>query len=134
MKIIQTVDIKEKLLPLSLTILVIAADQITKTIVVKSLELYEKVRVIGDFLWFWHARNTGMAFSIGLGLSKPIRAFIFIALPVMALAVLLVYYLKSREIKGIQHWFFAAVLGGGLGSACPVLGRDPSRRWCHPTG
>lgn len=107
---------KKRLLPFTLTALILVVDQITKHMVVRNLKIFEKSEVLGDFLWIWHTRNTGMLFSVGHTLPPGLRTVIFIALPALALALMLLYYFKSGEIREIQRWCFAAILGGGLGN------------------
>jgi signal peptidase II len=110
------IDLKKNLLPFSLTAFIIAADQISKAIVDRSLKLEDIVRVWGDFLWIWYSRNTGMVFSIGTDLPQAVKNILLLALPTVALIILTVYYLKSKELEGAQRWCFAAILGGGLGN------------------
>lgn len=45
-------------------VLLVAADQIIKKIVVSKLGLYEQATVIKDFFSFYYAQNTGSAFSL----------------------------------------------------------------------
>jgi signal peptidase II len=107
---------KNKILPFSLTAIIIVIDQISKLLINGSLRIGEKIEILGDFLWLWHVRNRGMAFSLGSGLPEGIREILFLVLPIAVLLLLLIYYFKSREIKGVQRWCFTAILGGGLGN------------------
>lgn len=49
---------------LGVAVLVLAADQVTKTIVVAQLELNQSVSLIGAVVGFTHRMNTGGAFSV----------------------------------------------------------------------
>ena len=99
---------KNLIKPFILTLLVITADQATKMLVTGSLRVGEKIPIIGDFLWIWHVRNRGMAFSLGNGLPDPIRTILFIALPLLVISVLVLYYFKGSDITQVQRWCFAA--------------------------
>ena len=105
-----------KLIPFSLTLLILLSDQITKAVIDASLRIGEKMEILGNFLWFWHVRNKGIAFSMGSGLPDQIKGVLFTLLPLAVLVILLVYYFRSRDVTGVQRWCFAAILGGGLGN------------------
>ena len=105
-----------KLMPFSLTLIAVVLDQLSKSAIEAALRIGERVEVIGSLLWLWHVRNTGMAFSVGSRLPGNVRGFLFLLLPIVVLAGLLVYYFKSKDLTGVQRWCFAAILGGGLGN------------------
>ena len=105
------------ILPLSLTLIVIAADQFVKALIVSAIP-YHTIGFTwgGDFLWIIHTRNLGVAFSIGYGLPDILRKILFIVLPLAVLGTVLVYYLKTDELNRLQRWCVALILGGGLGN------------------
>ncbi|MBN2735400.1 MAG: signal peptidase II [Spirochaetales bacterium] len=105
------------LLPLSLCLFIVIADQLTKILIVGNLpNIGDSVNIFGDFIRFVHVRNTNAAFGMGKGLAQPWH-FIFTAiLPVILLCALLVYYFLGKGISRAQRWLFAAVLGGGFGN------------------
>ncbi|MCL2209912.1 MAG: signal peptidase II [Treponema sp.] len=109
---------KEKCLPLSLTAIVILLDQITKAIIVKIKPEFGLIRDVfnNDLLWIYHVRNKAIAFSIGDNLPDILKLIVFIIVPILVLAFLLWYYLKTDEFKQIQRWAAAGIIGGGLGN------------------
>lgn len=109
-------DAKMKLLPLVLTIGVIAVDQIVKWIVTRTLPYGQPVEVIGDFLRLVYVRNPVIGFSIGRSLGGGGRFVLARLLPLIVSGILLVYYLVGKDITCFQRWVLAAVLGGGLGN------------------
>lgn len=106
--------------PLILTAIIIVIDQITKIIIVRSVPLYYEtgyvLEVFGDFFRIIHARNLGIAFSLGDGLPFWIRKLLFVALPIAVIAILYFAFYNSREITQRQRWFVAMILGGGVGN------------------
>lgn len=111
-------NLKEKLLPFSLTGFVILADQLSKAFIVKN---WPEMGLIKDvfsngFLWIFHVRNKAIAFSFGESIPDSIKPFVFIALPILVLAFLLWYYFKSDEFTYIQRWAAAGIIGGGFGN------------------
>jgi len=110
---------KEKLLPLSLTAIVILVDQIIKAVIVKISP--EHPRLIKDvfdngFLWIYHVRNKAIAFSLGERLPESLKPFAFVVIPLVVLGFLLWYYFKSNDFTNLQRWAAAGIIGGGIGN------------------
>ncbi|TVR32553.1 MAG: signal peptidase II [Spirochaetaceae bacterium] len=111
---------RERLLPLLLSLAVILADQITKIAIVATVEpIYDSghtIEVIGDFLRIIHARNPGVAFSIGRDLPDRVRMVAFTLLPLAVLGGLMWYYLRTDELTRTQRWAICGIVGGGIGN------------------
>ncbi|MCA1949012.1 MAG: signal peptidase II [Treponema sp.] len=110
---------KQKMLPFLLTLVVILADQVSKSFIVSRWPregTFIKDVFGNDFLWIIHVRNKAIAFSIGDGLPDQLRALLFIILPLIVIGVLLVYYFKTDEFTLLQRWVVAGIVGGGLGN------------------
>lgn len=106
--------------PFVLSAAIVVADQITKALVVRTIRpIYEGgpiIEVFGDVVRLIHARNPGIAFSIGQGLPDGVRTVLFILLPVAAMVGIGLYTWRSDEFSQLQRWFVAGVLGGGVGN------------------
>ena len=106
--------------PLILVFSIIIADQVTKVIVVQTIPLITEggpiIHVVGDFLRLIHARNLGIAFSLGDTLPQELRSVLFVLLPALVLAVLMLYYWRSDELTTLQRWAVAGIVGGGFGN------------------
>ncbi len=110
-------SLKSKLVPFFLTAAVLLLDQLTKYLITRFVDPYtEIINIAGDFLRIIHARNPGIAFSIGSGLPDLVRSIFFTALPLIVLAFVLIYYFRSQDVTGLQRWSLAAIVGGGLGN------------------
>ena len=109
---------KEKLLPLSLTALIILVDQLTKAFIVRNWPQTGLIKDVfnNNFLWIYHVRNKAIAFSMGENFPEFIKPVVFIVVPVLVLAFLVWYYFKSGEFNKIQLWAAAGVIGGGTGN------------------
>lgn len=104
-------------LPFGLSAAILALDQATKAAVVALVPAGTiGWSALGDFFWLVHAKNLGIAFSVGDGLGPLLRVGLFIVLPLALLAGVLVFYFRSREIDGFQRWVLAGIVGGGLGN------------------
>jgi signal peptidase II len=110
---------RKKILPVSLTAFAIITDQLSKAFIVKNWpenNTFIKDVFNNDFLWFYHVRNTAIAFSLGENLPDWIKPVLFVLLPVVVLFFLMVYYFKSDEFTTVQRWALAGILGGGMGN------------------
>ncbi|MDR0443642.1 MAG: signal peptidase II [Treponema sp.] len=110
-------NLKEKILPLSLTAFIILTDQITKAIIVKNFRIREIKSVFdNDFLWIHHVRNKAIAFSLGDSLPDAVKPVLFIVLPILVLGFLVWYYFRTDEFSRLQRWVAAGIVGGGIGN------------------
>jgi len=111
-------ELKEKILPLSLTAFIILADQITKALIVKIKPGPGFIKDVfnNDFLWIYHVRNKAIAFSLGENLPDAVKPVLFIAVPILVLGFLFWYYFKSDEFSKLQRWAAAGIIGGGIGN------------------
>jgi len=99
----------------SLSILVIALDQLTKWAIVKWVGLYDKIPV-NSFINVTHQRNSGAAFSF-LANSSGWQRWFFIVLGVTVSCVILVWLWRiRREGQVVLSAGLSLVLGGALGN------------------
>lgn len=109
--------LKSKLLPFVLTAVVVVLDQITKMLVVRYIKPYTiGFQVLGDFLRIIHVSNTGVAFSLGATWSETIRHILFLLIPVVVIAIVIVIYFKNEDFTKLQRWAIAGIIGGGGGN------------------
>ncbi len=116
-KAISSVPVKNPGLPFILTAAVIILDQITKAVIVATIPQGQiGFSALGDFLWIVHERNPAIAFSLGLSFPPPVRKVLFVALPAILMALITVYYFKSKTLSQLQRWALCGILGGGIGN------------------
>ena len=103
---------------LGVAVLVIAADVITKAIVVSRLAGKPPVRVIGTFLELVLTRNSGAAFSIGTSMT--------IVFTAIAAGVVLYILRAARNLRSLG-WAVALglLLGGATGNLLDRIFRAP---------
>jgi signal peptidase II len=108
----------DKLLPFSLSALVVAADQISKSFIAANWEIGTVVKDLfgNGLLEIWHVRNKVIAFSIGRGLPETVRPVLFVVVPLVVLAFLIWYYMTTSEFTRLQRWSVAGIVGGGAGN------------------
>jgi signal peptidase II len=92
-------------------VVVYAADQVTKALIVANVAQGERLDVIGDLVQLWHARNTGAAFSLFEG-----ALILFLVVTVLALGVVAYFHRSLREKSLWLQVILGMVLGGTLGN------------------
>ena len=110
-------ELKAKLWPISLAVLVIILDQITKILVMKNIPLYTiGAQFFGDFLRIIHVANTGVAFSVGATWSETARRFLFSLIPLIVIGLVVAIYFRNNTWTKLQRWAIMGIVGGGLGN------------------
>ena len=105
---------RDYFLPLILTVTVIALDQLTKRLIITSIEPWSVgISFFGDLLRIVCVYNTGAAFSLGSGLSSVMRFIVMACIPACFIAGICVFYFKS-EFTQLQRWFLGGIIGGGI--------------------
>ena len=92
--------------------LIVAADQLTKYLVVTNIPLHAQVEFIPNVLGLTYVKNTGAAFSSFQGMQW-LFAIIF---AVFTVAVVWEYIKKAMPFTKFDRWCIAAIYGGGLGN------------------
>ncbi len=117
-----------KLIPIILTLLVIALDQITKYLVVKFIPRSDippfygqdaenaVIPIIGNLLRLIHVRNPAVAFSLGSGLPANWRTILFSFMPLIFVIAVFIIYFRNPDFTKLQRWSICGILGGGLGN------------------
>jgi signal peptidase II len=121
-----TENAKKKLLPFTLSAAILAADQATKALIAALVPLYPSSRgidALGDFFRIIHARNPGIAFSIGRDLPAGLRGLLFSFLPLVMIVLVCVYYFRTKDLNRFQEWLLCGIVGGGLGNMIDRLFR-----------
>src|SRR5699024_2423909 len=94
-----------------LAIFVIAVDQLTKWVVVKTMELGEKITVIENFFYLTSHRNSGAAWGILQGQMG--FFYVVTAIVVVGLIYFMQKYARERKMLAIA---LSLILGGAIGN------------------
>lgn len=107
----------KKILPFILTVAVIAADQVTKALIVKNIPPFSiGYQFFGDLLRIVHVSNTGVAFSMGDSMPLVIRRILFGIAPLIVIAIVVAVYLRNDDFSALQRWTICGIVGGGIGN------------------
>ena len=104
---------KSLLMPFTLTAIIIIADQISKLLIVKTIQVNTiGVSILNDFIRIIHTRNLGIAFSIGYDLPDGIRTALFILFPALVIVAVVFFYFKEKDLTYGMRWALAGIVGG----------------------
>jgi len=98
-------------LPLTLTLLIIFLDRLTKQIVEQTLALHQSVPFLGNLVRWTRVHNDGIVFGWEIFGIKMLAILSVIAVFV----VIVIFYNIDDEPKGVR-WILAAILGGAIGN------------------
>ncbi len=92
-------------------IVLYAADQVTKQLVVANLAFGDRLDIIGSLAQLWHVRNTGAAFSI-----LPGATWLFIPVTIAAIGMVVYFHRTLRDASPWLQVILGAILAGALGN------------------
>lgn len=104
------------ILSLSLLLLVIGLDQLTKIWIVKSFLLYESLEVIPGFFNLTYLTNKGAAFGFLAGVTSTWRHYFFLVLASVALILLSFAWFRMRKDHPFYGPALALIAGGAIGN------------------
>lgn len=112
----ETKNILRIIIILSILIVNVGCDRVTKVIVRESLNYNESISYLNNHLTLTKVENTGAFLSLGNNLPEFLRVSVLIVFPVLALILALLFLLFK---KGLSKWTLtglAFVIGGGIGN------------------
>jgi signal peptidase II len=95
---------------------IVLLDQVTKAVVVHTIDLHEYVPVVDGLLSLSHVRNRGAAFGLLSDWDVPYQAVLLAVLSLCALAAIALYFLRLPPAARLPRLALALVLGGALGN------------------
>ena len=95
---------------------VIALDQLSKIIIVRSMTLYETIPVIKDIFHITYTRNKGVAFSMLSNIPDAFRVPFFALTTGAVIALILWFFRGLIKKSGYVRVCFGLIIGGALGN------------------
>jgi signal peptidase II len=94
----------------------VGLDQLTKWLIVRSIELHDYRPLVEGCLSLSHVRNYGAAFGILADADLPYQAMLFSSLSLAALAAIAVYAFRLPAEARLPQMALALILGGAIGN------------------
>ena len=95
---------------------VVLADQVTKWVITRYLDLHEQITVIPGFFDIVHVLNPGGAFGFFARQSPEIRRFVFLFLSTLVAAFVIWMYRKVAKTHLVLSLGLALIFGGAVGN------------------
>lgn len=106
----------KKILILSLVLLNIGCDQLSKNVVRKNIDTHETIELIGKNFILTKVENNGAMLGFGSELSPILKIVFLQVLPVVVLIILLFRILRKTDMNKWLVFAFACVIGVGIGN------------------
>jgi signal peptidase II len=103
-------------LELILVVLIIIADQVTKALVRRAVELHDTIEVIPGFLSLTRVHNTGAAFGMFNAMDFPFKTAVLTVIATLALAGVTWYAVTVPPNDRLARIGVASILGGAIGN------------------
>ena len=97
-------------------IVLVALDQLTKSLVASNLQLHDAIPVVNGFLNIVHVRNPGAAFGFLAKAPSWFRSAFFIAVTVGAILLILYYLKQTGTSEKIQVVALSFIFAGAVGN------------------
>ena len=101
---------------LSIVIVNIGCDQISKNVVRQRVGFYETISVIQDFFTITYVENYGAFLSIGSNLPNYIKVLVLSVIPLIALLFGIAYLLTKKNLTFLSALALSFAIGGGIGN------------------
>jgi signal peptidase II len=94
----------------------IGCDQVSKSIVRKSIGDEERIRFLDNHFTLMKTENTGAFLSLGHELPRPLKEILLIFLPTFVLMMVSIYLLRKKDLSLVTTVAIGFILGGGIGN------------------
>ena len=100
----------------AIALVIVALDQITKAVVLKTMPLYQSITVIPGFFSLTHIHNPGGAFGFLAQQSPTIRLAVFLIASTAAIVLVFYFYATTPDTHPWLSLAFALIFSGAIGN------------------
>ena len=101
---------------LTIVVINIGCDQVSKKIVRQNIQPYETIRLLSNHVTVTRVENTGAFLSAGDSLPKTLKHILLSLIPMIVLALAAVYVFSKQALSHTMLIGFCFVIGGGIGN------------------
>lgn len=98
------------------SVAVVGLDQVTKHLVMTRMTLYSSVPVVPGVFHLTLITNTGALFGMFRDFAQPARSLLFTMVPLLAIALIVVFQYRTSMNDVIAQTGLALILGGAVGN------------------
>ena len=102
---------------ISISILItvsIVLDQLSKVLILKKIDQYSEIKLIGEYFILTNVENSGAFLGMGSDFSPFIKTIFLLILPIIILICIMIYVYRDKEIDKISLIGFCFIIGGGI--------------------
>jgi signal peptidase II len=105
-----------RLLFASVSIGVLVFDQLSKEWITSRMTLYSSVPIVPGLVHLTLVHNPGALFGLFKDIGDPYRTVMFLAVPVIAIALILFFQYRTSTADAMSQSGLALILGGAVGN------------------
>ena len=109
-----TLQSKKKYLLFVLAIILL--DQISKLFIDLNFTIHQQKKILDGFFNIWYTQNTGAIWGIFSSLENPIISKIITGLSIIAVIIVIVYFLKIKPTCVLELTSLSFIIGGAFGN------------------
>ena len=102
----------------SVAVIGFVLDQVTKVLIETKLIFGDQIAVIEGFFYLTRVHNRGAAFGVLSNLPESIRLVFFVGVTLVAVGVIISFFLKLAPGDRLAATSLGLILGGALGNLC----------------
>jgi signal peptidase II len=111
-----TASVSSRRLEIAVVASLVIADQVTKALIRRSIELHESVSIVPDLLAFTRVHNTGAAFGMLNTMEFPGKTIVLTLVATLALVGVAWYAASVPTSDRLARLGVAMILGGAIGN------------------
>lgn len=111
-----TDKLKRNILITTVIIVNLGADQITKFFARVYIQGQGLINVVGDLFVLVYAENGGAFLGLGSDLPQPLKTFVLVLFPSLAIIIAVLYLVLGKNVSFKQSMAIACIIGGGIGN------------------
>ena len=104
------------LIILSIIVINVGCDQVSKSIVRHNIHFKQSIRVVDSFVTLTNVENKGAFLSLGDSLGTPLRILLLLLMPIFGLGYGLLLVFRKKDIRLPMLIGICFVIGGGIGN------------------
>jgi signal peptidase II len=105
---------KRSIYIISVIVLTVFVDQISKILVRANINPAEQIQLIGEYFIMMNVENEGAFLGMGSELNESLRIILLLILPIIVLGFVLRYIIKDKTLDNLSLFAFSSIIGGGI--------------------
>ncbi len=101
---------------ISISILVLILDQISKSIIKNSMHLHQSIEIIKDIFYITYVKNSGISFGMLGNIESELKRWLLVVIIGSAIVLIAYYWFTHKSENLFYNMGCGMILGGALGN------------------